>query len=112
MTLPMRTWPAVILAPLLALADQALAYALVPWSCSHQITGALHAVHLAFLVATLATAVPPWRRLSLRAPPASPNEEAERRHFFAIVGLLTASFSALVITAMWIPQWFISPCIG
>ena len=107
-----RTWPAVLLAPLLALADQSVAYAFVGWSCAHQAMAPLHAVHAAFLVAVLATAVSPSRRLDPDAPPTLQVEEHERRNFFALVGVLTAALSALVIVAMWIPQWFISPCIG
>jgi hypothetical protein len=105
-----RTWPAVLLAPVLALADQSVAYALVPWSCSHQSMGWLHAVHATFLVATLATLVAPWSRLAPGAPPTSSDEQVERRNFFALVGVLVAVFSALVIVAMWIPQWLIPAC--
>jgi hypothetical protein len=108
----MRTWPAVILAPLLALIDQSVAYAMVPWACSHQAPGVLNAVHATFLVATLLTLVPAWRRLQPGAAPSARNPELERRHFFALVGVLSAAFSALVIVAMWIPQWFIGPCVS
>lgn len=38
--------------------------------------------------------------------------QAERRNFFAMLGTLTASLSAQVMLAMWIPQWFVSPCIA
>ena len=107
-----RTWPAVLLAPVLALADQGVAYAFVGWSCSHQVVAPLPAVHAAFLAAVLATAISPWRRMEPGAAPTLSIEEHERRNFFALVGLLTAAISALVIVAMWIPQWFIPPCIG
>jgi len=57
----MRTWPGIVLAPLLALADQSVAYALVEWGCHAQQFASLHIVHLVFLLATLATLVPAWR---------------------------------------------------
>ncbi|HYC35945.1 MAG TPA: hypothetical protein VEC19_05950 [Usitatibacter sp.] len=110
MTIPRRTWPAVIAAPLLALADQSVAYALVPWACSHQGMAILHVSHAAFLVAILATLPGAWSRLDAGFPPSSPDEGMERRSFFGMVGAMMVAFSALVVLAMWIPQWFIAPC--
>lgn len=105
-----RSWPAVLLAPVLALVDQSVAYALVPWSCSHQSVAVPHAVHALFLAATLGTLFVPLRRLEPGEPPAMPDERLERRHFFAGVSLFVALLSALVILAMWIPSWFIPAC--
>ena len=108
----MRAWPAIIGAPLLVLADQTIAYAFVAWSCSHQAVLPLHAVHAVFLLLILATAVSPWRRLDPGAAPSAAVEELERRNFFSLLGVLSAGFSALVVVAMWIPQWYIAPCLS
>jgi hypothetical protein len=106
----MRTWPAVLAAPVLALVDQSVAYALVPWSCSHQGSLLLHATHAVFLVVTLATIVPAAMRLQPASPPSSPDEQGERRRFFGFVGISIGAFSALVIAAMWGMLWFLPPC--
>src|SRR5437867_2641457 len=47
----MRTWFALLGAPFLALADQSVSYATVGWSCAHQHTLVVHAVHGVFLAA-------------------------------------------------------------
>jgi hypothetical protein len=105
----LRTWPAVF-APALALVDQSVAYALVPWSCAHQQTVWLHATHAIFLVAILATLVAPWSRLLPAEPPSSPDPRRERQHFFALMGVLLALLSATVVAAMWATQYWLPPC--
>ena len=110
----MRTWPGIVLAPVLALADQSIAYALVPWGCSYQHFAALQVVHLVFLLGALATLVPAWHGAMRRRVPdrAMPGDNHDRHHFMSVVSLMTGSFSALVIVALWIPQWVLSPCFA
>ena len=110
----MRTWPGIILAPMLALADQSVAYALVQFGCAYQQSGTLQLVHAAFLVATLATLVPAWPG-AMRpkvADRALPGDTHDRHHFMSVVSLMVASLSALIIVALWIPQWVLSPCFA
>ena len=60
----MRIWLALLLAPILALADQSVAYAISGWACAHQQPLATHAVHLVLLLAVLAStglAAQAWR---------------------------------------------------
>jgi hypothetical protein len=95
---------------MLALADQSVAYVLVPWSCAHQATFWPSLTHAAFLLATLATLLPPLRDLQLGSPPSSPDEQGERRRFLAFTGSFVAAFSALVIAAMWAMHGFIPAC--
>ena len=90
-------WAGLILAPLLALADQSVSYALVEWSCAHQNVVAGHVVHALFFVATVATFFPALPR---------------RHEVLGMVSIMVSVLSALVILAMWLPQWFLSPCIG
>jgi hypothetical protein len=106
------SWPGLVIAPLLALADQSVAYAMVEWSCETQRHAAAHFVHFAFLVLTLLTMGMAWRNRggpSLRADSGDP---ATARSFVAMLATLVAALSALAIAAMWLPQWMLSPCHG
>jgi hypothetical protein len=110
----MRTWPGIVLAPLLALADQSVAYALVQWGCSYQHAGAIQLVHLVFFLGALATLVPAWPgAMRPRVPDrALPGDNHDRHHFTSMVSLWLGALSALVILAMWIPNWVLSPCFA
>lgn len=109
-----RVWPALLLAPLLALADQGAAYALAGWSCAHPHHFVPHAVHAVFLAAILAVTFLAW-------PAARPGltglrEEAgfsvHRHDGLAVSAVALGALSALVVLALWIPQWMLSPCFG
>jgi hypothetical protein len=110
----MRSWPALLLAPSLVLADQGIAYALVGWSCASQSHSPAHWVHAAFLAAVLATLVPAWRSLGIAQPQLAADDGGSglRRAFFAEAALLLGALCALMILAMWIPQWMLSPCFA
>lgn len=107
-------WPGLLAAPLLALGDQSVAYAFAPYGCSHQHLAGLHAVHLAFLVATLACAWLAWpgARPALRAMRNDEGGSTQRHDLFAVLGFLMGLFSAAIVVALWIPQWVLSPCSG
>jgi hypothetical protein len=106
-----RIWFALIVAPLLALADQSISSALVGWACAHQSTALLHASHLTFLAITAGAAVYAWRAWREAAGPRSGGAAVEA-HFLFGVATATASLSAIAIVAMWIPTWMISSCIA
>jgi hypothetical protein len=110
----MRIWFALIVAPLLALTDQTVAFALVGWGCTHHSVALLHASHLVFLALTTGSGIGAWltwRQTAVAS--ASSNEAAPlQRHFLAGVATATASLAAIGIVAMWIPTWLISPCIA
>jgi len=93
---------ALIVAPLLALGDQSVAYAMVGWSCVHTGTLAIHALHLLSLAATVAAAA--FAFVRWRSTP--------EHSFLAGIATAAATLSALTIVAMWIPVWLISPCIA
>jgi hypothetical protein len=107
-------WPALIVSPLLALADQGVAYALVPWACANQVTAPLNAVHAVFFVLAALTAMPAWR--AWRTASASVGPEAapatERMKAIAAAGLMLAALSCLTIAAMWMAHAALSPCFG
>ena len=105
----MGIWLALLVAPMLALADQVIAYAAVGWSCAHERTIVVHAIHALFLVAAAASLLPAWRLWT--ATRANTDEAAQRRHFLGGLAIASAALSALAIAAMWMPTWVIGPCI-
>ena len=109
----MRIWLALIVAPLLALTDQAVALALVGWACAHQTTLPMHASHALFLVLTTACAAGAWLAWSRTTlAPVHEGDAVRQRHFLAGLAVAVASLSALTIAAMWIPTWMISACVA
>jgi hypothetical protein len=96
----MTVWPALLLAPLLALASIGFGYALVPPACSADARWMLHALLLACLVLSLGTT-----GLALSG----------RRHyreaFLPLIAIGSGAFFSLVIAAQWATALFISPCM-
>jgi hypothetical protein len=114
----MPIWPALLLAPSLALTHLSLAYVLVTPACAAQHTGWLHLSSVAFLAIALALTamafVEARRRARRSVPEATLDSDlAEVRPWFiAGVATLVGLLSSLVILAIWIPQWLLSPCIS
>jgi hypothetical protein len=110
----MRTWPALLLAPLLALADQSVAYMLAGWTCAHGHETVGHAVHAIFLVAILATTALAWTtaRTGFDATREAAGFSVNRHDSMALCALALGVLSAMIVVAMWIPQWMLSPCYG
>jgi hypothetical protein len=107
----MRIWLALIVAPLLALADQAVAFSMVGWACAQQSPALLHASHTLFLALTTVSAVVAclhWRETSSTGM----REAARQIRFLAGIATAVAMLSAAAIAAMWIPTWMIRPCIA
>ena len=109
----MSIWLALIVAPLLALADQTVAFALVGPGCASQSTALLHATHALFLALAIVATVAAWRSwLATAAAPTADGNGVVQRRFLAGVATTVAALSAAAIAAMWIPTWLISPCIA
>ena len=108
----MHIWPAMLLAPLLVLVDQSLAYAMVGWACRSQHLLPLHLVHLVFLAATLATCIAPLKVLKGHPLHAFMGSEDDGPDVLAVSSVGVALLSAVTILAMWLPQLFLSPCHG
>jgi hypothetical protein len=115
----MGAWPALLIAPLVVLAQQSISLALATPSCHQQTTVALNVVAAAALLLVLlltALAATGWQ--AHRLPGDRPLHEAEcddtralrRRRFVAALGTATGLLSALVSLAMWFPVWALSPC--
>lgn len=108
----MRTWLALLVAPMLALTDQSVAYATVGWACAHQHSIGVHAVHVVFLIGVVAATAAAWRLVRETAHSTSGGEAPARRHFLAGVATASGALSALTIVAMWIPAWVLGACLG
>ena len=107
----MRIWWPLLLAPILALADQSIAYATAGWACAHQQPVAIHAVHALFLAGCIA-GIPMAFGLWRRPLPAAVEERERVRRFLAGVGVATATLAAAVIAAMWFGASLLSPCVA
>jgi hypothetical protein len=112
-------WPALLLAPLLALAYQSVVYAMVQPACEGESVTALHVVSVLTLVASLAMTLLAWRVWARIAKPAhavrpvtasDSGQVGARPRFVALMAALVGALSSLAIAAMWLPVWLLSPC--
>jgi hypothetical protein len=92
----MRIWPALILAPLIALGSISLGYALVTPACERGLVWLLHAVILGALVFSLATTALAW---------------GGKKEFLGLVATWSGGFFSLVIAIQWLAQFVITPCM-
>jgi hypothetical protein len=107
----MRIWLPLLVAPLLALADQSVSYTTVVWACPHQDSLAVHWVHVPFLLAAAACTVVAWQRWRDTSPMKMASEMLARRHFFAGLAIGSAALSALVILVMFSATWALHSCV-
>jgi len=113
-------WPALLVAPGLALAHLSTAFALVTPLCGAQNEALLHALSAVSLVIALVLTVvawSAWRRtvagvdLPGRGVTASESvEQRARASFLALVATLVGALSTLVIAAMWLPVAVLPAC--
>jgi hypothetical protein len=92
----MRTWPALILAPLLALGSISLAYALVTPACERGMVWVLHAVILGSFILALAATALAW---------------TGKDEFLRLVATWCGAFFSLVIAIQWLAQFVVTPCM-
>ena len=123
----MLSWPALLVAPLIALSQLSIAYSLVTPACARQDRSTLHAVAVVSLLLVVLMTLMAWRAWSQRrvtarerdatAPDAGrpvtladSDSAAERPHFIEMIAVLAGGLSMLVCIALWVPIWFLSPC--
>ena len=94
------TWPALLLAPVFALASVALGYALVTPACEQARAWPVHAAVLVFLLLTLVSTLAAWRALQLT-----------RRALLPLVATWAGAFSCGVILLQWIALFIVPPCM-
>ncbi|MGE5616657.1 MAG: hypothetical protein ACM3X5_07050 [Bacillota bacterium] len=108
----MRIWLALLVAPILVLAQQSIAYATSGWECARQYLFAVHAIHAGVLIATVVATVLAWQYWRQTRVESRTNEVIAARHFLAGLAVASGAFSALVAAAMWIPAFGLSPCFN
>jgi len=108
----MRVWFALLVSPLLALADQSIALSMTGWSCANQQVALMHGTHFAFLAAAAVATVLAWRGWRDAARSSGADETLARRRFLAGLATATGALSILLIAAIWAPDWVLSPCFA
>jgi hypothetical protein len=92
-------------------ADLLISYALVQHACSTGHMYVLHVCTAVFFVIALAGALVSWNEYRKAS---AGNDEGgsplDRSHFLALLGTVSSIFFALVILAMAVPRWVLSPC--
>jgi hypothetical protein len=110
----LMTWPALLLAPMLALLQQSVTYALVTPSCSQQTVTALHGVAAAsvalVVLFTVLAALAWWMAVQPPREGEADIARRSRRRFLSRMATLNGALSALTAVAMWVPIWMLSPC--
>jgi len=104
----MRAWPGLLIAPSTALTHLSVVFALSTPGCEHQSQALLHGVSALALVVSLACTAMAAR--AWRAAPAAQTDADERKRFIATVSTGVGALSTLVIVALWLPPWWLSPC--
>ncbi|QGZ39549.1 hypothetical protein IP92_01832 [Pseudoduganella flava] len=105
-------WPALLVAPSLALGHLSLVYALVTPACTRQTVIMLHAAAAGTLLLCVLLTLPAvanWRRGHAYS---GADDAAARQRFTALVAWLSGALSCLVVLAQWLPMWVLSPCFG
>lgn len=95
-----RSWPALILSPLFALASVSLGYALVTPACSAGRTWLVHASSILFLALAAASTALAWSAL-----------RTARREFLPLVSAWSGTFFTAVIVLQWIAVFIVAPCM-
>lgn len=109
-------WAPMLVAPALALSEQGVVYALATPLCERQAGEWIHAVFAVFLAIALWLTLSARRELKrLEAAHAGGVAPDTDRHqpqwaFLARVATWSGAVSTLVLAAMWVPQWLLSPC--
>jgi len=95
-----RAWPALILAPVFALAAQIIGYALVTPACQYAKAWPIHLSFLLFLVLCLLTTVAAFRAL-----------QGARQEFIPLAAMWSGAFFSLVVLVQWVAMFILSPCM-
>lgn len=112
----MKTWPALLAAPSLALLCQSLLFSQVTPACASQQTATLQATAAGCLLLALAftaMARSAWRTHQGASPGVLDSDvgtAATRARFLAAAATAVGALSSLVILMMWSAAWVLSPC--
>ena len=106
----MGNWPALLLAPTLALTNLSITYALVTPACTRQTMVAPNAVSAVVLIACAWMSWGAWRNWKDGRGAAARDHLPDRAPFLALVSSMVGALSCLAVLAQWFPQWVLSPC--
>ncbi len=111
----MGNWPALLVAPTLALTNLAVTYSMVTPACTRQSMLAPNLVSAVSLLACAWMSWGAWRNWRMSkaddGPAAGDSDTVPARpSFVALVALLVGALSCLAVLAQWFPQWVLSPC--
>lgn len=110
----MANWPALLVAPSLALTNLSITYALTTPECSHQSDVAMHVVSAVILAICVLLTLQAWRNWLAQGggsvTPPRQDDAAVRGRFMSAVAGMVGTLSSLVVIAQWFPQWVLSPC--
>ena len=106
----MRNWPALLLAPTLALTNLSITYALVTPACARQSMVAPNVVTAVVLAACAWMSWGAWRNWRDGHGAAARDHVPDRPPFVALVASMVGALSCLAVLAQWFPQWVLSPC--
>jgi hypothetical protein len=106
----MRNWPALLLAPTLALTNLSITYALVTPACARRTMAAPNVVTAVVLIACAWMSWGAWRNWKDGRGAAARDHVPDRPPFVALVSSMAGALSCLAVLAQWFPQWVLSPC--
>jgi ABC-type Fe3+ transport system permease subunit len=112
----MWVWPALLIAPMLALGELSAVFALATPLCQRQAGEWLHAVSLLFIALAALLTWLSWREARRQkqahggAIPTDTDRHGPQRLFLARVATWSGALSMLVLIGLWIPVWGLSPC--
>jgi hypothetical protein len=107
-------WLGVLSGPVLLLAQQTVAYALVPDACARQSSVFVHLTHAVTLLligAGFLLCRRDWVHVGRGQPDERPGPE-HRERFLAFGGMVSNAFFALLLLAQWLATALFSPCLA
>jgi hypothetical protein len=111
----MANWPALLIAPSLALTNLSITYALATPECSRQSDVSMNIVSAVILGICVILTFIAWRNWLAQGggqAPTRQDDAALRGRFMSAVAGMVGLLSCLVVLAQWFPQWVLSPCAG
>jgi hypothetical protein len=97
--------------PLAAATDEVLSYSLVQHACSTGHHYVLHAITIVCFLIALSGAPLAWREYqAVRNSDDEGGTPTNRSYFLSILGMASSIGFALVIVALAVPRWVLSPC--
>ncbi|MBI4696379.1 MAG: hypothetical protein HY749_20415 [Gammaproteobacteria bacterium] len=105
-------WPALLLAPSIALCDVLASHALTGQDCTIATSRILYAVQLPSLALVVVCTLLAAAHRRAHAPGTAIDATVMQPCFLAGVASWTGLLSVLVVVAIGIPLWFVPPCAG